>query len=298
MVYLIISIFLNVALFMAFRTFTLWRIQVFQAVVFNYIVCSIMGAIFLQGTSLDLIWPLKNPWQYLALLLGCIFIGTFYILGITTRNFGITIATISSKMSLIIPVICGLFVFETANHPFDHWNYLGVIMALSAVVLTAIRRGDHKISLSPGWRKWLLPLALFLIAGILDTLINFANFKYLDGQTEMVFIWMIFITAAAIGTLVLIIRRQPIQLKSIGGGVYLGIPNFFSMFFIIKALSAFDNDGAVLFPLFNVGIILGSTLGAVTIFKEGLLTINKLGIILAVISVIMISYREIIIWLH
>lgn len=298
MIYLLISIFLNIALFLAFRSFRLWRIRVFQAVVVNYIVCSLMGALFLQGASADLIWPLSAPWQYLAALLGCIFIGTFYILGLTTGHFGITIATISSKMSLIIPVICGLYVFKTAVRPFDFWNYLGVAMALSAVVLTAIKRGDQKMSVPKLWYKKLLPLALFIMAGVLDSLINYANYRYLDPQTEIVFIWMIFITAATIGIVTLLLKRQPLQLRSIWGGLYLGIPNFFSMFFIIKALSAFDNDGAVLFPLFNVGIILGSTLSAVIIFKERLLTINKLGIILAVLSVIMISYKEIIIWFH
>ena len=55
------------------------------------------------------------------------------------------------------------------------------------------------------------------------------------------------------------------------------------MYFILKALSAFDNNGAILFPIFNVGIIVLCTLAALTIFSEQLLRINKLGILLAIL---------------
>ena len=298
MYFLTISILLNVALFVAFRTFTSWRIQVFPAVVVNYVVCALLGLWFLQDVGWQDLSPFGAGWHYYALLLGGIFIATFFILGMTTNVFGITIATISSKMSLIIPVTFGLFIFKTAVHPFDFWNYLGISLALAAVVLTSVRDQADSMSWSSRGIKQFLPLALFLLAGILDTIINYVNYKYLTVESQVVFIWLIFLTAASIGVIILVLRWQPFPWKSLWGGIYLGIPNFFSMYFIVKALSAFNNDGAVLFPLFNVGIIIGSTVAAVTIFRERLLTINKLGIILAILSVLMISYQEIIIWLN
>ncbi|MDH3708718.1 MAG: hypothetical protein OER04_02455 [Cyclobacteriaceae bacterium] len=296
--FLTISILLNVALFVAFKTFNKWRIPVFQAVVFNYIVCALMGALFLSPDNLEILSPLGASWQYFAIILGFIFIGTFYILGLTTNAFGITIATISSKMSLIIPVVFALFIFKTSIHLFNIWNYLGITLALAAVILTSIKKPSNYSSWSQRGIKQALPLALFLLAGTLDTIINYVNYRYLTIESQVTFIWIIFITAAAIGVIILLVRWEPIRARSIWGGLYLGVPNFFSMYFIVKALTAFNNDGAVLFPLFNVGIIIGSTLAAVIIFRERLLSINKIGIILAVISVIMISYQELIIWLN
>ena len=298
MYYLTICILLNVFLFVAFRTFTSWRIKVFPAVVVNYTICAILGVFFLQGISWHEITPFAETWHYYALLLGGIFIATFFMLGMTTNVFGITIATISSKMSLIIPVTFGLFVFKTTVHTFNFWNYLGIALALAAVVLTSIRDSNTAFSWSSRGLKQFLPLALFLLAGTLDTIINYVNYKFLNVETQIVFIWLIFLTAASIGIFILVIRWEPFPWKSLWGGIYLGIPNFFSMYFIVKALSAFNNDGAVLFPLFNVGIIIGSTLAAVTIFREQLLTINRLGIILAILSVLMISYQEIVVWLN
>jgi len=215
-------------------------------------------------------------------------------MGLTTRNFGITIATVASKMSLIIPVLFGLFVLGIVTSPFDIWNYLGVALALTSVILTTIKgKSPIKVPLN---NHWFLPIILFLLAGGLDTLVNYTNYRYLNPELEMPFIWLIFTTASICGLIILLIRRQPVRLRSIGGGLYLGIPNFFSMYFILRALTAFSNNGAILFPIFNVGIIVLSTLAALTIFKEQLLTINKLGILLAVLSVLMISYRELLIW--
>ncbi len=292
--YLLLSILMNVGLFIAFRTFGPWKIHVFQAVVVNYLVCSVLSGIALWGLPYNVLWPPGEPWHYIAIFLGLLFVGTFYVMGLTTRNFGITIATVASKMSMIIPVLLGLFVLGIVTSPFDIWNYLGVVLALPSVILTTIK-GKSLIEVPTG-SHWTLPIVLFLLAGGLDTLVNYTNYRYLNPELEMAFIWMIFTTAFISGLIILLIRRQPVRLRSIGGGLYLGIPNFFSMYFILRALTAFDNNGAILFPIFNVGIIVLSTLAALTIFKEQLLTINKLGIILAILSVLMISYREILIW--
>lgn len=294
MSYLALSVLMNVGLFVAFRTFGPWKIHVFQAVTVNYLVCSVLSGIALWDMPINVVWPLNEPWHYIAIFLGSLFVGTFYVMGLTTRNFGITIATVASKMSLIIPVLFGLFVLGIVTSPFNIWNYLGVALALTSVILTTIKgKSPIKVPLN---NHWFLPIILFLLAGGLDTLVNYTNYRYLNPELEMPFIWLIFTTASICGLIILLIRRQPVRLRSIGGGLYLGIPNFFSMYFILRALTAFSNNGAILFPIFNVGIIVLSTLAALTIFKEQLLTINKLGILLAVLSVLMISYRELLIW--
>ncbi len=285
---------MNVCLFVAFRTFGPLRIHVFQAVTINYIVCSVLSGVALWGIPLEAIWPLKEPWHLIALFMGLLFIITFYVMGLTTRNYGITIATIASKMSLIIPVVFGLYVLKTVIRAFDIWNYLGIALALASVILTSIK-GKFKIETRSGIQQG-LPVILFLLAGGLDTLINYTNYRYLTPDLEVAFIWIIFTTAAISGVIILLIRRESIQWRTIGGGLYLGVPNFFSMFFILKALSAFQNNGAILFPVFNVGIIVLSTLAALAIFKEKLLPINRFGIILAVISVLMISYQTLLNW--
>ena len=295
MSYLLLCILMNVGLFVAFRTFGPLKIHVFHAVTVNYVVCSILSGIALWGIPREVLWPLTAPWHLIAVFLGILFVTTFYVMGLTIRNLGITIATVASKMSLIIPVVFGLFVFGIVKEPFDFWNYLGITLALASVIFATAKDGTSAVS-TPATNQWQLPIILFLLAGGIDTILNYTNYRFLNPDLEIAFIWMIFTTASICGIIILVIRRQPVTLRSIGGGVYLGIPNFFSMYFIFKALSAFDDNGAILFPIFNVGIIVFSTLAAVSIFKERLLPINKLGILTAILSVLLISYRELLMW--
>jgi drug/metabolite transporter (DMT)-like permease len=66
------------------------------------------------------------------------------------------------------------------------------------------------------------------------------------------------------------------------------------MYFVLTGLSEFQNDGAFFFPMLNVGIILATALLSVVLFSEKLLPLNLIGIILAVLAIILLSYQEII----
>jgi uncharacterized membrane protein len=80
--------------------------------------------------------------------------------------------------------------------------------------------------------------------------------------------------------------------KSIIAGVALGIPNYFSIFFILSAIASFPNKSALVFGINNIGIVLISTILSVLIFKEKLSFGNKVGLVLAIISIAIIAYAS------
>ena len=90
------------------------------------------------------------------------------------------------------------------------------------------------------------------------------------------------------------IKKVAFRPKDILAGILLGIPNYFSIYFQLKALSAFDNNGAIVYPSLNIGIIIGSTLAAVLIFKERLSRVNQVGVALAVVVIFLLSHQEIV----
>jgi uncharacterized membrane protein len=77
--------------------------------------------------------------------------------------------------------------------------------------------------------------------------------------------------------------------KNLLGGVALGIPNYGSMLFMLWAL-ADGLGGSVVFPVNNVGIIVATAIGAVLIFREHLSRINRAGVVLAALSIILMAY--------
>ena len=79
------------------------------------------------------------------------------------------------------------------------------------------------------------------------------------------------------------------NIKSIVGGLFLGIPNYYSMYFLIKALQSKNLESATVFTLINIGIILLTTFFGILLFKEKLLKQNYFGIALAIIAVILVT---------
>jgi drug/metabolite transporter (DMT)-like permease len=138
-----------------------------------------------------------------------------------------------------------------------------------------------------------MPMAVFVLGGAIDTTINYTNHFYLPESESAVFPLIIFGCAFFIGATVLIIGKSKIEFKNIVGGTVLGVINYFSLYYIVKALTAFNNDGAIVYPVLNVGIILMSSLVSRIIYKERLSVLNKGGLVMAVLAIIFIFYQEI-----
>jgi len=199
---------------------------------------------------------------------------------------------VASKISMAIPAGFALFVFNLESKTFDGWNYAGLILSLVAIVLTSVRSSDGKHHQQGGVILLLLPVSVFFFNGLIDTILNYTNHAYLTPVLEPVFPVVAFISAGTVGTIVLFIIREPLRMRNLAGGALLGVINYFSIYFLIKGLSAFDNDGALFFPIFSIGIISGAALVSVVAFKERLKRTNLIGLIIAFMAIVLIAYQE------
>lgn len=290
---------MTVALFMSFRSFSTFKIDTFQAIVFNYLVCVLTGLIFIGDPEVIGEIDYTASWFPFGLLLGAMFIGGFYCMGLTAQKAGVAVSTIASKMSLVVPVLFSMLILQTEAKPFNFLNYAGIVLALAAILLSSLKKdmkakkGTAKQT-SGQWLTLLLPFLSFLITGLLDSTMNYVNMRHIHTENlQAVFPIVIFGVAAIIGLVVMVIQRRTFAWKNVLGGIYLGIPNYFSIYFLIKALAEFNNDGAILYPSLNIGTIIASSLLAVLLFKERLLRINKIGIGLAILALFLISHQEI-----
>jgi len=86
--------------------------------------------------------------------------------------------------------------------------------------------------------------------------------------------------------------EEKLAWKNVLASITLGIPNFLSFYLLILALTSFGNSGAFVYPVFNIGVICISALVAYIFFKEKMNLLNKSGLALAVIALVLISYQE------
>ncbi|WP_242927691.1 hypothetical protein [Pontibacter vulgaris] len=298
MLYLLLSVASTTLLFFIFKLFQKYNIPTFQAIVVNYVTCILVGLAFPGGTAVLHPQVFTQSWAIFAFALGIIFIGTFYLMALTTHKVGVTATSVATKISLIIPVLFSLLVLKSSLKEYTWVNYAGMAAAIAAIILSSIRLSNSNSSIrTPAAAAMALPFIIFLTSGIADSLINYTNQYHLQAGEASQFTMLTFTTSATVGLLVLayfiLAGKTRFIPRSIIAGVLLGVPNYFSIFFLIKALSAFNNDGAFLYPINNIGIILAGAAGAVIFFREKLSTVNLVGIGMAVLALILISYQEI-----
>lgn len=295
MAFLILSILMNVGIFTAFRLYPRYGIDTFQAIVINYVVCVITGIIFVGNVGSFQSITFTEPWLVISLFLGCVFVGGFYLTAITTQRFSMTVSSVASKISLAIPVLFALFIFDIESKIFDVWNFLGLFMALAAIYLTSVKSKTGLQTKNVSGLLLLLPVSVFLIGGAIDTTINYTNYMYLTKAEEAIFPVFVFLSAAIFGIILIIFKGYRFRKKNLKGGIMLGIINYFSLYFLVRALSAFNNDGAMVYPILNMGIIMLSAVVSVLFFHEKMERKNKLGLIISFLAIFLISYQELLI---
>ncbi|GAA4417870.1 hypothetical protein GCM10023187_50690 [Nibrella viscosa] len=295
MFYLIISILLSVVLLLNFRLFPRYGVNTFQAIVFNYPVCFLTGYLLMpagQSFTLDG----SQTWTWLALGLGVGFIITFILSGESTQRMGITVTSLANNLSLVVPVCFSLFVFRVGGKTFDGLNYLGLVLALVAVALSTFRK-DKGVQGRKRGMNVLLPIAVFLLYGATNTLINYMNIRYIPSADKTVVVTLVMVLGAIMaGLLMLAVRlvqgKEKLEVRSLTAALTLGVPNFLSFYTLLLALSAFGGNGAFVYPLYNIGVILVAALTAALFFHERLSTANKIGLALAVMAIALISWQE------
>jgi len=277
MLYLILTVVCSVLLGFIFKLFGRYQVDGFQAIVFNYLTCFTCGWLHLGS------FPVKtenfeSPWMPYALVLGLIFISGF------------------NMASILLTVPFAILAY----HESAGWvKILGFLFALASIVLVnwPAKSKGAEASVIPAQNQpsksmlW-IPFATWAMAGLLEVLLVRVQNEGLTDMNDPTFIITIFGTAGVLGLLVAVVGwgtgRFQFSWKNLVAGIVLGIPNYGSMLFMLWALNS-GLEGSFVFPVANVGIIVVTTIGAVTLFAEKLSPVNWMGIVLAVTAIGLIT---------
>lgn len=287
MIYLILSILSSAAIFVLFKAFGQRRIDTFQAIVFNYFAAFACGFV-IEPIPIRTLENSASSWLPWAIFLGVLFIVLFNLIAITTQRISVAVATISTKMSIVIPIVAAVLLY---NDSMPFLKVLGIIMALAGVVL-ASWTGEKLRNTS---LILFLPLILFIGSGIIDLTLKYVQHIHLGDESPVQFSSILFITAGIIGVFALIaryfIKGKGLDIRSMIAGVILGLPNFGSIYFLMKALAIPDLESSEIFPINNMGIVLASAFAAVLFFGEKGTKINRIGVVVSVLAIALIAFH-------
>jgi len=272
--YILASILASTLILVLFRWMQDSKAVTRHAIAVSYLTSATTGAIVF-----DVDWSLSSQgWFWYAAIEGVGFYLVFRMMALTTQLTGITVASIATKMSVVIPTLIGVIALgESVNV----LKVGGLVFGILSVFLAA----GSRIKVA----KWILPLLVFVGTGLID-----ASFKLFQiwGLTDAQFPGFVitvfgFAFIAAIFHHILQSDRMINRVSAVSG-VMLGLVNLGTVYFVLKALAQPGWESSIVFPLNNFGTVMASTLTAILFFGERPATTTKLSLCSAATAVFLL----------
>lgn len=264
-----------------------------QMIIWNYPVAGLLTYLFFQPQIQYLHHP-ATPWL-IYLLLTILLPAVFFALGASIRTVGIVRTEVAQRLSLVIPLLAAFSFF---GEQLKAGTGLGLFIGLIAILFSI---GWHK-SDSPQNQKatvaatkenqaWLYPLLVFVGYGVCDILFKrIAQITAIPYTTSMFFVFALaMIVAFGYLAYLYMVKKTNLSVSAIFWGWVLGGFNFANILFYMKAHRALPDNPSVVFAGMNIGVIALGALVGVWIFKEKLTTFNRIGLLLAFISVLILT---------
>ena len=272
-----------------FKYFGKYQVNNLQAIIVNYFTAGSLALFIANVNGIPIVFQhiIFSPYILPSLIIGLLFIITFNLLAYGTQKIGIAISTVANKMSMIIPVIIGIYLFKET---LGIVKLIGIILAISAIYMTSTKGG--KLSFD---KKYLpIILLIFLGQGMADGTLSWAQKFTITSDNPPLFFACTFLSAGILGSLFLlyelIVKKIRFQAKSVLWGIALGIPNYLTLHFFVRSLQSPILESSQVFPVVNMGVIILSAVGGILLFKEKLTPFNWSGIALAVIAISLITF--------
>jgi drug/metabolite transporter (DMT)-like permease len=285
MLYVLLSICCNVFVAVLLKLARRYFISIPQAVTSNYFVALILTWFFYKPQLY--VDNINNYPIIIYAALGLLLPSLFLIIASSIRFTGIVRTDVAQRLSLFIPLAAAFFIFK---ENISIYKAAGITIGFLAIICSI---PWQKSSSNTGKTKnsWIYPLTVFVGMGIVDILFKqVATYKLIPYTTSLFIIFLIafFISITAVLYLILI-KKKCFSIRHVLFGLILGIANFGNILFYLKAHQQIANNPSVVFSTMNIGVIVLGALVGLYVFKEKLSLLNKTGLILAVLSIIIIS---------
>ncbi|MFO7891886.1 MAG: EamA family transporter [bacterium] len=277
MIPLLLTIICSTSIALILKTNDVKKGQPFILLSGNYLAASLICIVFIVVS--------KNPefsfeTFWFGIILGLLFVIAFFIFAESVSRAGTALAVVSSRLSVLIPIILSIIIFhETPNVK----QVAGFFLTIATIIFFY-----YSLKTSPE-KKHSLTDYLYLILLLIGIGINDFGMKVFQQLKPMnekpLFLLCIFGSAFIYSQSYVFLKKIMFKKRTFIRGLTLGIPNIFSSFFLIGALSVLP--AIIVFPSINISIIVLTSISAYLIWKEKLNTCGVLSIISGSIAILL-----------
>jgi drug/metabolite transporter (DMT)-like permease len=214
--------------------------------------------------------------------LGLLFVFSFFSFARAVSYAGTALATVSSRLSVIIPIT---FSVVLINEVPSSYNLVGFLFTFITLILFYFSIAGQD-SDGDNFNKYLYLFFTLVGIGISDFCLKIFN-NWRPPSEEPLFVLTIFTSAMVYALLFILIRKVTIEKHTLLLGIGLGVPNLFSTYFLLGALSVLP--AILVYPVVNVGIIIFTAIFAYLFWKEGVNKFGKWALVTGVIAIVFLS---------
>lgn len=283
MLYVFLSICCSVIVSVLLKLAKRYQIDVFQAITWNYSIAILLTWLFFKPT----LPTMQNAPLGIYAGLGFLLPVLFMVMATSIRVAGIVRTDVAQRLSLFIPLLASFLLF---GDQLNALKVIGLVIGFAAILCSIPwqkKTANRKVVSNAG----IYLVMVFLGIGIIDILFKqVAAFKAVPYTTSLFLIYILsFIVALVILVGRIIAKKTKFSWPHIGFGWILGIANFGNILFYLKAHKALSGTPSTVFSAMNIGVIALGTLVGLVVFNERLSILNKIGVALALVAIVVIT---------
>ena len=243
----------------------------------NYIICLILavgytgaGQGFQRGAGAGMA-------AVLGILNGMLFLASFLLLQFNVRKNGVVLSATFMKLGVLVPTLLSVLVFYEKP---EVQQILGFGIALLAIVLINFEKGQGEAGFKLG-------LLLLLVGGGSGDAMAKIYDEIGSPRFEEQFLCVTFASALILCFALLCYKKQKITKTEVLFGVLVGIPNYFSARFLLKAVG--EVPAVVAYPTYSVATIVVISLVGMLCFKEKITKRQQAAIGIILVALILLN---------
>lgn len=242
----------------------------------NYLAASVIG--FILMIIIDTSYSTET--LLFGAILGLFFVASFFAFAKAVATAGTALATISSRLSVVIPIMFSIIIYNEQPSTLKVIGFLFTAVTFVLFYFSLLEQSNSSTKKA----SYILLLFVLIAIGINDfSLKVFKNTR--PESEESFFVFTIFLFAFIYSAMFISIKKIKIDKRTFLTGVILGVPNVFSTIFLLAALTHLP--AIFVYPTINIGIMILTAFGAYTLWKEKL---NKAGLAALISGIFAITF--------
>ena len=241
----------------------------------NYLTCTITALAYAGFRLAPASEGLLNA-IFLGGINGFLYLASFVVFQYSVKKSGVVLSSVFMKLGMLVPLVLSVILFgETPTLI----QIIGFVLAIIAIIMIN-QDGKEK------GRASILNLILLLLLGGSAEGMSKVFEEVGSSALSAQFLFYTVASALVLCLFFMLAKHQKIGKNEAIYGVLVGVPNFFSAKFVLRALAHIP--AIIVFPSFAVATILTVSLVGVLVFKERLSRLgwSAVGIIIVTLALL------------